>query len=402
MRRLLLVASFLLTAAPNVRAQETPDPAAEARIHVGPLALTPTISLVNAGVDTNVFNEPTFAGPKRDFTINFEPKADWWLRMGRTFFLGNVTQGFVYYDKYADERSINGFYKGGWLVPLTRLTALVDGSYLTTKDRPGFEIDERARRFETGVDGSIEVRALSRTFVGIKAKRQEIKYDQGATFLEESLRIQLNRTVTEGALTFRHELTPLTSVTVDVQRQQARFQFAPLRDADSTQIMAGVKFDPYALLRGSATFGYRDFEPRVAGLPSYKGATAGIDLTYLALASTKIMVRGTRDVQYSFDVNQPYYLQTGITGEVMQRIFGPVDVVGRAGFATLDYRDREGAEVLVTNRSDSVRLYGGGIGYRIGKDVRLGFNVDFQKRESQVPIRQYEGLRCGTSVTYGI
>ena len=401
MRRLVFVVIVLLAAASDLRAQEIPDPAAEARIHLGPLALTPTFALVNAGIDTNVFNEPTFAGPKRDFTVTFEPKTDWWLRMGRTWFLGNITEGFVYYDKYADERSINGLYKGGWLVPLTRLTTQVNASYLTTSDRPGFEIDERARRFETSVDGSVEVRALSRTFVGVKAKRQQIEFDEAATFLDESLRLQLNRTVTEGALTFRHELTPLTSLTVDVQREQARFRFAPLRDADSTQVMAGVKFDPSALLRGSASFGYRDFEPRAAGLPSYRGSTAAVDLTYLALASTKITVRGTRDVQYSYDINQPYYLQTGIGGEVMQRILGPLDVVGRAGFATLDYRDRAGAEVLVANRSDTIRSYGGGIGYRIGKDVRLGFNADWQQRESQVPTRQYEGLRCGTSVTYG-
>jgi Putative beta-barrel porin 2 len=401
MRRLVLVVAVLLAAATDLRGQEIPDPAAEARIHLGPLALTPTLALVNAGIDTNVFNEPTFAGPKRDFTVTFEPKADWWLRMGPTWLLGNVTQGFVYYDKYADERSINGFYKGGWMVPLARLTVQANGSYLTTRDRPGFEIDERARRSETGVDGSIEVRALSRTFVGIKARRQEVEFDQGETFLEESLRLQLNRTVTEGALTLRHELTPLTSVTLDVQREQARFRYAPLRDADSTQIVAGVKFDPYGLLRGSATFGYRDFEPRVAGLPSYKGSTAAVDITYLALASTKILVRGTRDVQYSYDINQPYYLQTGISGEVTQKIVGPLDVVGRAGYATLDYRDRADVEVLVADRTDTIRLYGGGVGYRIGKDVRLGFNVDWQQRESQVPTRQYEGLRCGTSVTYG-
>jgi hypothetical protein len=401
MRRAVFVVAALL-AASNLRAQDVQDPAAEARIHMGPLALTPTLALVNAGLDTNVFNEPTFAGPKRDFTLTFEPKTDWWLRMGPTWFLGNVSQEFVYYDKYADERSINGFYKGGWLVPFTRFTTQVNGSYLMTKDRPGFEIDERARRAETTVDGSIEVRALSRTFLGIRAKRRDIAYDESATFLQESLRVQLNRTVTEGAVTFRHELTPLTSFTVDVLREQARFPFAPLRDADSTQIVAGVKFDPYALLKGSATVGYRDFQPRVAGLPRYRGSTAAVDLTYLALVSTKITIRGTRDVQYSYDVNQPYYLQSGVSGEVMQKILGPLDIVGRAGFAALDYRDREGAEVLVSNRRDTVRLFGGGIGYRIGKDVRLGFNVDYQKRDSQVLTRQYEGLRCGTSVTYGL
>src|SRR5437773_4260656 len=108
MRRLFLVSALLVVASSAFAQQDIPDPAAEAKIRLGPLALTPTLSLVNAGIDTNVFNEPTFAGPKRDFTVTFEPKTDWWLRMGPTWFLGNVSQGFVYYDKYVNERSVNG------------------------------------------------------------------------------------------------------------------------------------------------------------------------------------------------------------------------------------------------------------------------------------------------------
>ena len=390
-----------LFAARPAAAQDSSDLAADARVHLGPLAFTPTLTIVNAGIDDNVFNEPPIAGPKRDFTLTFEPKADWWLRMGRTWVLGNVTEGFVYYDKYADQRSINGFYKAGWLVPLNRLTLQANGSYLTSRDRPGFEIDARARRFETAFDGAIEVRALSKTFVGLKAKRQQIEYDKSDSFLEQSLRLQLNRTVMDGAVTFRHEVTPLTSVTVDVEKEQTRFAFAPLRDSDSTQILAGLKFDPYALVKGSVSVGYRDFRPLVAGLPAYKGSTAAVDLTYVALAATKLAVKGMRDVQYSFDINQPYYLQTGINGEITQKIFGPVDIVARGGYATLEYRNRAGADLILPDRTDKVYLYGGGIGYHLGKDARVGFNVDRQRRDSPVPLRQYEGLRYGTSLTYG-
>jgi Putative beta-barrel porin 2 len=402
MRKLCLVCA-LVAAAPRAFAQQQdlPDPAAEARFHFGPLALTPTLSLVNAGVDTNVFNEPPLADPKRDFTIAFEPKTDWWLRMGRTWFLGNVTEGFVYYDKYASERSINGLYKAGWLVPLTRVSFQINGRYLTTRDRPGFEIDARMKRAETTVDGSVEVRAFSRTFLGIRGQQQKVDYDENAVFLDQNLHQELNRTVTAAAITFRHELTPLTSLTVDAGKEEARFDSNPLRDADSMQVVAGLKFDPAALLRGSATVGYRDFKPISPGLPSYKGSTVAVDLSYVALSSTKITVRGMRDVQYSYDVNQPYYLQTGINGELLQQIAGPVDVVGRAGFARLDYRDRIGADVPVANRVDTVHVYGGGVGYRIGKTFRVGFNVDQQRRDSHVPLRQYDGLRYGTSITYG-
>ena len=52
-------------------------------------------------------------------------------------------------------------------------------------------------------------------------------------------------------------------------------------------------------------------------------------------------------------------------------------------------------------RTDNVVFYGGGVGYRLGPDTRLGFNVDYYTRRSDVSIRQYEGLRVGSSVTYG-
>jgi putative beta-barrel porin BBP2 len=401
MMRKCVVAGLFLVCARGALAQDIPNPAAEAKIHLGPLSLSPTIALTNVGVDTNVFYEPSQLAPKRDFTIAFEPKTDWWLRAGPTWFLGNVTEGLVYYNTYASERSVNGFYKAGWLVPLTRLTLQVDGSYLTTRDRPGFEIDVRSHRYETAVDGSLELRAFSKTFVGIKGQRTKVNFDKDAVFLDSSLQLELNRTVTTAAVTARHELTPLTSLTFDVGKEEDRFQFSPLRDSDSTQISAGVKFDPLALLKGTATFGYRDFEPRSPDLPRYKGTTATVDLTYVALSATKLTVRGMRDVQYSYDINQPYYVQTGVQGELMQQVFGPVDVVGRAGIARLDYRDRAGAVVPVADHLDSVHIYGGGVGYHLGKELRVGFNVDQQRRDSRVALRQYNGLRYGTSVTYG-
>jgi hypothetical protein len=55
----------------------------------------------------------------------------------------------------------------------------------------------------------------------------------------------------------------------------------------------------------------------------------------------------------------------------------------------------------VPDRIDQIRSYGGSIGYRLGNDIRIGFNVDQQHRSSPVFNRDYHGLRFGTSVTYG-
>jgi hypothetical protein len=35
-------------------------------------------------------------------------------------------------------------------------------------------------------------------------------------------------------------------------------------------------------------------------------------------------------------------------------------------------------------------------------DLRIGFNIDKQRRESAVDAKQYDGLRFGFAVTYGL
>ena len=153
--------------------------------------------------------------------------------------------------------------------------------------------------------------------------------------------------MTSAAITIKHQLTPLTAITVDAGSQADRFDLWPDRDTDSTTAGVQVTFDPFALLKGSARFGYRDFVPVDPNVPEYSGTTAAVDLTYVLQGSTKLNVQLNRDVEYSFDVDQPYYLQTGVAGSIAQQIYGPVDVVARAGTQHLAYRDRAGTTVAV-------------------------------------------------------
>jgi hypothetical protein len=273
--------------------------------------------------------------------------------------------------------------------------------YLNTRERPGFEIDARSRRTEFAYTGTLEVRTLSRTYVGIGGERRTVDFDSSATFGGVNLQDALNRTVSSGGITVRHELTPLTSLTLDVTRVLDRFEYSPLRDADSTVIAGGVRLDPFALIKGSARFGYRDFQPVDRSLPGYRGSTAAVDLTYVALGTTSLGFQLGRDVQYSYDIDQPYYLQTGFAASIQQQIYGPVDASARVGAARLEYEDRLGMPPPVAERADHVQTFGGGVGYHVGRDVRIGFNIDKQTRESPVPYRRYHGLRIGMSVTYG-
>lgn len=379
----------------------TPD-VTGSRVRVGPLWMNPSVSLNNVGVDTNLFNEGEAENPRRDVAIALVPQSDLWMRAGRTWLTGNVRQDMLWFREYSDEGSTNGAYRAGWVVPLTRVSLLVDGQYVRAKERPGFEIDTRALRRESALSAALEVRALSRTYVGASVEGRDVRFSTGSFFNGEDLRQQLNRRRTSGTVSIRHAVTPMTSLVLEGSGYRDRFAFAPDRDAQSIHAAAGIRFDPAALIKGSVLVGWRRFTPSSPDVPAFTGTTLAATLSYVALASTRVTLEGMRDVEYSFDTTQPYYLLSGAAGTMTQRIAGPVDVQGRLGYRMLAYRKRVSDASALENRRDRVKTVGGGLGYRIGRDLRLAFNVERQQRQSPITRRNYEGLRYGMSVTFGL
>ena len=73
----------------------------------------------------------------------------------------------------------------------------------------------------------------------------------------------------------------------------------------------------------------------------------------------------------------------------------------RGDYSILAYRDRVGADLEVTDRTDHKKTYGVGIGFHMGKDLRLSVNASQDNRETKVAEHQYEKFLVGTSLTYG-
>ena len=402
-RRIVFFIFVLLWASPTLAQTTTEpisDPSAEAPIKFGPLSLKSTIALSNVGIDTNVFNAATNENPQRDFTMTFTPVTDVWLHMGRTWVSGKIDMDWVYYETFASERSANADYLIGVARTFNRLVLNGSARYLSTRERPGFEIDARSDRIETEWDGSIEVRALPQTYFGARAWRRRVSFDRDEAFRGANLAEELNRTIDAQAFTVRHVVTSLTAVSLQVGREEERFTLSSLRDADSTRIAGTATFQPRALISGNATVGYRLFTPRSADVPSYRGATTAVNLSYTRRGITRFGFDASRDVQPSLEFGHPYYLETGVGGLVQHHVFGPFDVLARIGTRRLAYRDRQGVAVQVSNRTDRVHAFSLGAGYRLGSDKRVAFTIERQNRTSNVHAYGYRGLRFGMSLTY--
>jgi len=395
----LALLAVLFVSSSDARAQsQEPDPWAQARWRFGPFAVTPKVELKNLGWDTNVFNSPQ--DPKSDFTTTVGAPIDWWFRAGRArLHVVDYFEG-VFYATHSNQGGFNQRHDVTLLMPVNRFRPYVGGYYLNTNDRPGYGIDARVRHTEVNVSGGAVVRLTARTNVDVSIQQTTSRY-QDENFAGSPFSTTLDGTTQKYGARASHRITPLTTLTLLADGVRERYLESPARDNDGFRILPGVEFDPYALVKGKALVGYRKLDTLAPGMPDFSGLVADIELSYVFRAMTRLAVGLSRDIYFSYEVVEPFYIQPGVTLSLTQQVRGPWDIQARGGWYHLDYQRVESAEdFALPARVDRFNTWGGGIGYRIGKNVRVGLNLDYSRRESIVEIQEYKGFRGGMAVTY--
>jgi hypothetical protein len=390
---------MLLISAPMLAAQSEPSLPAVPPIQAGPVALYPTIVLRDIGIDSNIFNESS--GPKDDFTFTVNPRLRAALQVGAARLIGTSSADFVYYRTYRDQQSTNGEFGGRIEAVSTRLQPFASASWLQTSDRSGYEIDARATRaqafFMAGTD--FEVTAVTELTAWVRRDRQT--YAAGEQFMGVDLGDQLDYTTDLAAAGAKIAVTPITTLTVAVEVQRDRFETSPMRDSDSVRIAPSLQFGVDAAITGSVSAGYRDFNPHDPQLPRYRGFIVAAGASYTLLGVTRFDVQANRDVMYSFDATQPYYLGAGGALTISQRIAGPFDVIGLGSRQRLRYQQLGGA--LLEGGVETTRTVGGGIGIRVGEHLRVTITYDrTQRKSSEASGRDYSRSRVLSSVNYGL
>jgi hypothetical protein len=394
-----LAGLLLIGGSIQLAAQTANEPGGDARLQLGPLALSPSIELTRFGMDTNVFNE--FEDAKRDFTFTLSPRVGASLRAGRARLYASSRSDLVYFHRYSSERGAGGAADVRLEVPATRLTPWITGSFLSARQRVGYEIDLRFRRVATEAAAGVDARVGGRTRVGLSVRQGAFRHDPDAVFLGSSLRDVLDRQQTAVGAELRYALTPLTTFVTAVQRSRERFEFTPTRDSSSARVEAGFDLAPSALIGGYGRIGFRRFVGSGGALPRYSGIVAAVTAASTIRGRTRVEVTTERDLNYSWEPDYPYFVLSGVTFAVTPQLTPRWQVTGRTSLRRLAYRTALGVPELIRHRVDRVDVVGGGIGLRVGGDMRLGINVDRERRTSPVRRRAFEAVRTGISVTYG-
>jgi hypothetical protein len=380
----------------------TQDPGAGASMHFGSLALTPRAAIRDVGIDTNVLNAS--GNPQKDFTATFASGADAWWTVARARVTSKTDAGWVYYQQLADQRSLDFNEQARLDVVLAQFVPYVTGGYDHSRQRPSLEIDARALHTTTSGGAGTVLRLGSRTTFDGSVAWHRFEFTEDQTIEDVQLAAALNRTEQDVAGSLRVALTPLTTAVLTVADEHDRFVFSPIRDSDSVRVLPGFEFKPFALISGKVAVGYRRFNALNPAVPDYSGLMAAIDTTYTMREMTRFAVQFNRDVQYSFEVTSPYYLSTGGSVSVAQALGPDWMLIGRLSRTGLAYRALEGlagAAADNASRRDVVLSYGAGVGRRVGRDMRIGVDVDRTRRDSIDLARTYSGVKLGGSFMYG-
>jgi hypothetical protein len=386
----------LLLAAP-ARAQVSSDPWTGARFHFGVVALGPSISIANVGLDTNVFASSD--NPQRDWTATFVPATTAILRLGRARLTGQGDLAYQYFHTFESERSLNTRGSLRLLVPFNRLELTVGATAMSSRQRQGSEITERVRRLETAANLEANVRLTGRSWVGVTANRRRYSFPDDAEFFDTNLSVALDRIEESAGFVYLNRVTPLTTLRVTTETQRDRFLRTTGRDADSTRVMGGFETSPQTLLQGSALVGYQWYEPVSSAVPGFDGVVAAADLSYVARGATRLSVRVDRSLAYSYDVVEPYYVTTGVSATLGRHIVRRLELLLSGGRQRMNYR-RSGTGNEGVSRADWSATYGGGLAYGFGGSGRVRVNFDGTSRESVITPQNYEGRLISASLDY--
>lgn len=392
------VVLFSVASAPAV----AQNAATTGRFVSGPLVWTPTLQLREAGIDSNVFNEPT-GSAKDDRVATASSQVNSVLTLG---ILQASTQGsldYMYFDRYTQERGFNRRVASHIEFPVTRFSPDVTLTWGKVKERAGNEIDTRAPRTDWGYAFGLQTRVTPRVALTATAGRDQTTYEEGVTFRDVELANQLNRQTTRGDLLARVTLTPFTSLVLDGDISRDEFPLRPDAATDNARASVAFEFAPDAVIRGRVQVGYHSLKPHHAGVAPttmvpFDGVTSVTDVGYTLLGVTRFTGRFSRDSNYSISTTQPLYVSTAYGLDILQALVGPLDLALHAGRDRLEYPE----SVLAAARTDRADSFGGGLSIRVAEEtvVALLYEAD-QRRSSAGAQFGYDRRRIYTTVTYG-
>ena len=395
----LAFGAALVAAAPAAAQISAPREAAQ--IQFGTLALYPSLQIVDAGIDDNVFNDPV--SPQRDYTLTVASRGLSVLRLGSNELLFQAGHDYVWFQDTTSERSNNSQYAMRFNMSASRFKPYIGAEYIRTRVRRSPEIDTRARRVDCTALGGIAYDVSPRTALTASVRLDDTNYEEGERFRNVALDEALNRSGRGADAGVRYAMTALTTLSVTAGYEEQKFKESHIRDLTRYTIGPTLDFSPEAVIRGRVVMAFELFKPDDPSLAERTGVAYQALLNWSLYGRTEFDLGAARNISYSYQDTEPYYLLTNVRLLVTQPLHGWFDLYGGYDWEHMAYRWRLGATAPgQSDRVDTLMAANGGVRMRLGEIFRVKIGVEKTRRRSiEDPLQNFKRTRILTTVTVG-
>jgi hypothetical protein len=392
----LVIAGFL-SAAPVAAQISAPREAAQ--IQLGPVGIYPGLQIADAGVDDNIFNESS--QPESDYTMTIAARILAVVRVGSNELLFQTGNEYVWFQEFSSERSNNAQYAMRFNLSASRFKPFIGVERLRTRARRSPEIDARARQIDRVAQGGVGFDLTPRTGLTASVRFDDVGYEDGEVFRGVELDAALNRTGRAAEAGVRYAVTPLTTLNVTAGYEEQTFKESHLRDHKRYTVGPALEFSPEAAIRGRAAVAFEVFKPEDPTLAERLGLAYQATLNWSLYGQTTFDLGAGRNISYSYQDTEPYYLLTNVRLSASQPLPALLEFYGGFDWEHMAYRWGLGAPPGESDRVDTLRAVHGGVGIRLGS-IRVRFGIEKTRRQSvEEPLQNFTRTRIMSTVTVG-
>lgn len=355
----------------------------------GPLKVAPGLIIREVGWDSNVFDEPESESPKEDYLAALQPDASMFARLRFVKISAYAGSELTYFKKYDSERSVGHALRGRVDLLLSRLRPFVAGGQTKTRARANGEIDVRANRKDDELSGGLAFDLSAHSLIYASAVRTHNSFEDA---LQSGVNIgeSMTRDGDDYSLGLRTDITPLLALTMFGGYHEDKFEFLPIRNTESYFGTAQLRFAPEGVINGTASISYRDMKPVDPLVRPFRGVLGSAALSYSLLEVGRLNLVLNRNLEYSFDTAEAYYLENTASLSYTHRIVGAIDLQARAARSYFDYDARD----TVPAHKDTLDTAAGSLGYNLRNRTRVALNYEYSRRRSlELAVRNYQRRR---------
>ena len=310
--------------------------------------------------------------------------------------LALALNGKAAYNAYTEDSSRNSYFDGRAGLGFGNSIFNVSDIFVYTEDPANSSLTDRAKRIYNGADFTIKTSANKPIGIGLSASDALDKY------IDDEFK-QLSRNRVNGGVQLYYNISPKTNVFGEYVYSATSYNDNEANDSKSGTAAVGIDGQIAAKVTGRAkvTYESRTYDNELAGAQKDKSVAGyNVSVKWMPSEQNAIILAGERKMEETqFGVNR-YYITTGVSLSLMQKIFDKLDASLTVAYEKMAYDEANPSSWSSypnEKRSDNLVMVRPSLDYKFQKWLMAGVWYQYRDRSSNQDF-DYSSNKAGAYV----